>query len=124
MVILLDSDVYRENSTMPGGLPLYGKTAALAAGHPDRFLDYYAIMSNFDPLPAPRLGPLAPPAPRRTTSPARSAHTSRRRSPARSSGGSRSRMRGSAEWPTRSSRPDRAARARRRDRCGVATGRA
>src|SRR4030095_16291149 len=59
MVILLDTDVYRENPTAPGGLPLYGKTAALAAGHPDRFLDYYALVSNFDKTP-PRPGPLAP----------------------------------------------------------------
>src|SRR5262245_2609756 len=62
MVILFDTDVYRENPTAPGGLSLYGKTAALAAGNAGRFLDYYAIVSNFDRLP-PRPGPFANVAP-------------------------------------------------------------
>ena len=59
MVVMFDTDVYRENATMPGGVPLYGKTAALAAGHPGRFLDFYAVASNYDPEP-PRPGPIAP----------------------------------------------------------------
>jgi hypothetical protein len=59
MVVMFDTDVYRENPTMPGGVPLYGKTAALAAGHPGRFLDFYAVASNYDPEP-PRPGPIAP----------------------------------------------------------------
>jgi hypothetical protein len=59
MVVLVDSDVFRENRTMPGGMPLYGKTVALAAGRPDFFLDYYAIASNFDEEP-PRPGPVMP----------------------------------------------------------------
>ena len=62
MVVLLDTDVYRENATCPGALPLYGKIAALAAGHPDRFVDYYTIPSNRDWLPPrPGLVALAPP---------------------------------------------------------------
>ena len=58
MVVMFDTDVYRENATMPGGVPLYGKTAALAARHPRRFLDFYAVASNYDSEP-PRPGPLA-----------------------------------------------------------------
>ena len=59
MVVLVDSDVFRENRTMPGGLSLYGKTVALAARRPAFFFDYYAIASNFDEEP-PRPGPVTP----------------------------------------------------------------
>src|SRR5262245_64958936 len=58
MVVFFDTDVYRENATFPGGIWLYGKTAALAAGRPDLLLDYYALVSNFDPSP-PRPGAVA-----------------------------------------------------------------
>jgi hypothetical protein len=59
MVVYFDTDMYRENATAPGGIVLYGKTAALAAGRPDLLLEYYAIASNADFTP-PRPGPLAP----------------------------------------------------------------
>jgi hypothetical protein len=59
MVILLDTDLDRENRTAPGGLWLYGKLAGLTAGSPDRFLDFYALVSNFDAEP-PRIGYLGP----------------------------------------------------------------
>jgi len=54
-VVLFDSDVERENRTIPGGLSLYGKRAALAAGAEDRFLEYYAVVTNLD-LELPRPG--------------------------------------------------------------------
>jgi hypothetical protein len=49
-VVLFDNDAYRENATSPGGLPSYGKIASLAAGLPGRFVEAYALMSNFDPF--------------------------------------------------------------------------
>src|SRR5262249_31463328 len=62
MVVFFDTDVYRENRTSPGGIALYGKTAALAAGRPDLLVDYYALVSNFDPE-YPHPGALATSAP-------------------------------------------------------------
>ena len=62
MVILFDSDLEREDRTAPGGLWLYGRLVALTAGHEDRFLEYYPIVSNFDheqPRPGFR-GPVPP----------------------------------------------------------------
>ncbi|TMB23509.1 MAG: glycosyltransferase family 39 protein [Deltaproteobacteria bacterium] len=56
-VVLSENDLERENRTSPGGLPLYGKLAALVAGQPDRFLDLYAAMADFDVEP-PSVGPL------------------------------------------------------------------
>ncbi len=47
-IILGDTDLERENRTSPGGLPLYGKLAALSAGRPDQFVDLYAAMEDFD----------------------------------------------------------------------------
>jgi hypothetical protein len=58
LVVLFDTDVDRENRTAPGGLWAYGKLAALSAGRPDGFLDFYALLSNFDIEP-PRPGPIA-----------------------------------------------------------------
>jgi hypothetical protein len=62
LVVMLDTDMYRENATSPGGIMLYGKTAALAAGRPDRFLDYYTLVANYDPGPS-HPGALAPAVP-------------------------------------------------------------
>jgi hypothetical protein len=59
MVIAFDTDMYRENNTSPGGLMLYGKIGALAAGRSDLFLNYYALMANYDGEPA-RPGALSP----------------------------------------------------------------
>jgi hypothetical protein len=47
-VVLFDSDIYRENRTSPGGLSAYGKIAALAAGAPERFIDGYALIGDWD----------------------------------------------------------------------------
>ena len=57
LVVLFDTDIDRENRTSPGGLWAYGKLAALSAGHTDRFLDFYALLTNFDVEP-PRAGPI------------------------------------------------------------------
>jgi hypothetical protein len=54
-VVLFDNDAVRENRTSPGGLPAYGKIAALAAGARDRFVEAYALMGNFD-LEPPQVG--------------------------------------------------------------------
>jgi len=62
VVVALDTDMYRENPTSPGGIMTYGKTVALAVGHPDRFIDYYALVSNVDWGP-PRPGQLTPAVP-------------------------------------------------------------
>jgi hypothetical protein len=56
-VVLFDSDIFRENRTSPGGLPAYGKIAALAAGAPERFIDGYALIGDWDIEP-PSPGPL------------------------------------------------------------------
>jgi hypothetical protein len=57
LVVLFDPDPYRENRTIPGGLQVYGKTAALAAGRTGSFVDHYAAMANFD-IELPRVGAL------------------------------------------------------------------
>jgi len=57
LVILVDSDLDRENRTSPGGLPLYGKLAAVTAGRREAFVDFYAAMGNFD-LDPPDVGPM------------------------------------------------------------------
>jgi hypothetical protein len=54
-VVLFDGDPFRENRTTPGGLPLYGKLAALAAGRPTSFVEFYPTVRNFDIEP-PRVG--------------------------------------------------------------------
>lgn len=59
-VVLFDGDPYRENPTSPGGLPVYGKIAALAAGRPESFVDYYSVVANADSQP-PRPGPIHEP---------------------------------------------------------------
>jgi hypothetical protein len=56
-VVLFDADDDRESRTSPGGLRLYGQIAAAAAGHGDRWVDFYALMRNWDADP-PRFGPL------------------------------------------------------------------
>jgi hypothetical protein len=48
LVVLFDTDLQRENTTSPGGLPLYGKLGALAAGRPANFIEFYPIMANVD----------------------------------------------------------------------------
>ncbi len=47
-IILFDTDLYRENRTSPGGLPLYGQLAALAAGRKDNFIGFYPLIQNID----------------------------------------------------------------------------
>src|SRR5262249_49385951 len=37
-VVLFDSDVYREIRNIPGGLPVYGKLAALTVGRKENFI--------------------------------------------------------------------------------------
>ena len=59
-VVLFDGDPYRENPTSPGGLPVYGKIAALAAGRPENFVEYYTLVANLDWQP-PRPGPIHDP---------------------------------------------------------------
>src|SRR5262249_23234748 len=54
-VVLVDTDVDRENRTSPGGLALSGEIVALAEGRPEAFLQYYALVSNIDVEP-PRFG--------------------------------------------------------------------
>jgi len=46
VVVLFDTDLMRENPTIPGGLPLYGRLAALEAGRPKDFLEFYPLMAN------------------------------------------------------------------------------
>jgi hypothetical protein len=50
-VVLFDNDAFRENRTSPGGLPAYGKIAALAAGRPRAFVEGYGLMAAWDPEP-------------------------------------------------------------------------
>jgi hypothetical protein len=50
-VVLFDNDIFRENRTSPGGLPSYGKIAALVAGRPAAFVEGYALMAGYDPEP-------------------------------------------------------------------------
>jgi len=56
-VVMFDTDVERENATMPSGLPLYGEIAALSAGRRKSFVDFYAVMQNSGRV-LPRFGPL------------------------------------------------------------------
>ncbi len=51
-VVLFENDIERENPTIPGGLPLYGELAALSAGRPRNFLEFYAVLTNFNHQPA------------------------------------------------------------------------
>jgi len=51
LVMLLDSDLQRENPTGPGGLPLYGYLAAAATGQRDRFQELYPILWNHSYTP-------------------------------------------------------------------------
>jgi hypothetical protein len=46
LVVLFDTDLMRENPTIPGGLPLYGRLAALEAGRPKHFVEFYPLMAN------------------------------------------------------------------------------
>jgi hypothetical protein len=46
-VVMFDTDLDREMISI-GGLTLYGRVAALAAGQPKRFLDFYPVMRNLD----------------------------------------------------------------------------
>ena len=50
-VVLFDTDLMRENRTTPGGLPLHGKLAALAAGKDGNFVEFYPVVRNFDVEP-------------------------------------------------------------------------
>src|SRR5262249_45846737 len=43
-----DTDLAREDPTAPGGLQLYGRVAALAAGEARRFEDFYSLLENVD----------------------------------------------------------------------------
>jgi hypothetical protein len=56
-VVLFDTDPMRENRTTPGGLPLHGKLAALAAGREGNFVEFYPVVRNFDIEP-PLIGPV------------------------------------------------------------------
>jgi hypothetical protein len=47
-VVLFDNDLFRENRTSPGGLVAYGKIASLLSGAPDRFLEGYGLMADWD----------------------------------------------------------------------------
>ena len=47
-VVLFENDRERENRTIPAGLPLYGELAALVAGHPRNFLEFYGVMANLN----------------------------------------------------------------------------
>jgi hypothetical protein len=47
-VVLFDNDVQLENRTSPGGLATYGKIATLVARKPDRFVEAYALMGDWD----------------------------------------------------------------------------
>ena len=57
-VVLFDTDLERESPTIPGGLSLYGKLAALAARRSDAFVDYYDLASNFARHPLTQAGPI------------------------------------------------------------------
>jgi hypothetical protein len=51
LVVLFDTDMERENRTIPAGLPMYGNLAALVGRKPDHFMQYYAVAENFDMEP-------------------------------------------------------------------------
>jgi hypothetical protein len=51
LVMLVDSDLRRENPTGPAGLSLFGYLAAAAAGERDRFQELYPILSNYNFTP-------------------------------------------------------------------------
>jgi hypothetical protein len=51
LVVLVDGDVEREDRTCPAGLPMYGKLAAVAAGHPTAFVELYSLMQDWDSEP-------------------------------------------------------------------------
>ncbi len=51
LVVLVDSDLDRENATRPAGLPLYGQLAAIAAGKPEAFQELYPILWDFNTSP-------------------------------------------------------------------------
>jgi hypothetical protein len=46
LVVLFDTDVEREDATCPGGLEIYGRVAALSAGRPENFVEFYSVMRN------------------------------------------------------------------------------
>lgn len=46
IVVLFDTDLARENPTIPGGLGWYGRLAALEAGHASSFLEFYPLMAD------------------------------------------------------------------------------
>jgi hypothetical protein len=46
LVVLFDTDLERENFTCPGGLAIYGRVAALSAGRPENFVEFYPVMKN------------------------------------------------------------------------------
>src|SRR5439155_1047412 len=50
-VVLFENDLEREDRTMPGGLSLYGELAALSAGRPRNFLEFYEVMKNYNREP-------------------------------------------------------------------------
>jgi len=50
-IVLFDSDLEREDRACPGGLPLYGKQAAFAAGRNASFVEFYSLVQNFDAEP-------------------------------------------------------------------------
>ena len=45
-VVLFENDLEREDRTIPGGMPLYGELAALSAGRPRNFLEFYEVMTD------------------------------------------------------------------------------
>src|SRR5262249_10052208 len=59
-VVLFDTDVFREIGTIPGGVPVYGKLAALAAGRKDNFIPFYPMMANVDGEPPADNAPFYP----------------------------------------------------------------
>jgi len=48
VVVVVDTDIERENPTSPGGILLYGKLAARVAGRPEAFLDFYSLLRGFE----------------------------------------------------------------------------
>src|SRR5437870_4328482 len=54
-VVLFENDREREIPNIPGGMPLYGELAALVAGHPRNFLEFYEVMANLNIEP-PNVG--------------------------------------------------------------------
>src|SRR5437773_3276160 len=51
LVVLVDSDLDRENATRPAGLPLYRHLAAIAADRPEAFQELYPILWDFNTSP-------------------------------------------------------------------------